>query len=159
MVDVPANLDLGAVRVLIVEDERVIRQLVGRMLASLGIKEVTEASSAEAAWQYLAGPKSKLFDIVITDLTLPGVSGIGLIENIRALPSVRAKTLPVVVLTGSGDPATYKKAEAAGISGYLVKPISVDLLRRTMYRALTVPLVPPANAGGQKGFFTGKAAG
>ncbi|MGE3476376.1 MAG: response regulator [Rhodospirillaceae bacterium] len=159
MVDVPANLDLSAVRVLIVEDERVIRQLVGRMLASLGINEVTEASSAEAAWQYLAGPKSKLFDVVITDLTLPGVSGIGLITNIRALPSVRAKTLPVVVLTGSGDPATYKKAEAAGISGYLVKPISVDLLRRTIYRALTVPLVLPANAGGQRGGFTEKAAG
>ncbi|MGE3334651.1 MAG: response regulator [Rhodospirillaceae bacterium] len=143
--------DLSVVRVLFVEDERVIRQLVVRMLAAMGITEVTEASSAEAAWEYLAGSKSKTFDIIITDLTLPGVSGIGLVANLRALPALRAKTIPVVVLTGSGDPATYKKAEAVGISGYLVKPISVDLLRRTLYRALTTPLVAPANparAGG-----------
>jgi len=141
-----AEIDLQACRVLLIEDERIIRELVLRMLRTIGINEVTEASSAETAWAYLTGTNSRVFDLVITDLNLPGVSGGTLIKELRRLPSPRAKTLPIMVLTGDSNTATYKKIAANGVSSYLIKPISVDLLRGAIERAVMPPHVP-INAG------------
>lgn len=145
--------DLRGVKILLIEDERVIRELVVRMLKSIGITSVTEASTAEAAWDYLAGEKRRPFHAVITDLTLPGVSGTTLIRKLRMLSSPRAKTMPVIVLTGSTDLATYKQVEASNVSSYLVKPISADILRSAIEKALRPPAAaaeatasPPAAA-------------
>ena len=134
-------MDLRQLKVLLVEDERVIREILLRMLASIGVTDVTDVSSAESAWENLTGDKRKPFHVIITDLTLPGASGGVLIKMLREMPSPRAKTLPVIVLTGDNNPTTYKKLEASGISSYLIKPVSADLLRSAIERALTTPSV------------------
>jgi len=141
----PDNVDsekLRGLKVLLIEDERVIRELVSRMLKSIGVKDITESSSAEDAWSYLVGERRQPFHIIITDLTLPGVSGGTMLKKLRELPSPRAKTMPVIVLTGSTDLATYKKVEGCGISSYLVKPISVDMLRAALEKAFSAPVRP-----------------
>lgn len=135
------DLKLRGVKVLLIEDERIIRELVGRMLRSIGITDITETSTAELAWDYLTGDKRRTFHVIITDLTLPGISGSTLIKRLRMLPSPRAKTLPVIVLTGSSDLATYKQVEASNVSSYLIKPISVAILRSAMEKALGAPAV------------------
>ncbi len=63
-----------------------------------------------------------------------------------ALPSPRAKTLPIIVLTGDSNTATYKKIAVNGVSSYFLKPISVDMLRRGVERAV-MPSVAQLNAG------------
>jgi CheY-like chemotaxis protein len=130
--------------VLLIEDERVVREILLRMLGNIGITKVTQASSAEGAWAFLAGDKAKAFHVVITDLNLPGVSGAVLIKELRSLPLPRAKTLPIIVLTGDRDTATYKQVATSGISSYLIKPISDDMLRTAIARAV----VPSAAHGG-----------
>ena len=142
--------DLRGVKILLVEDERIIRDLVVRMLKSLGITDIVETSTAESAWEYLTGDKRQPFHAIITDLTLPGVSGGTLIKKLRMLTSPRAKTLPIIVLTGSTDLETYKRVEGANVSSYLIKPISIDILRSALEKALGTPSVrveaPPASA-------------
>jgi len=134
-------------KVLLIEDERVIREIIVRMLRNIGVADVTEASSAETGWVYLAGEKNRPFHVVITDLTLPGMSGGTLIRRIRELPSPAAKALPIIVLTGSTDLVTYKKVAEHKVSSYLIKPISGDMLRAAIEKAVA-PRVAEASAAG-----------
>ena len=145
MAQVTTKVDLKGVKVLLIEDERIIRDLILRMLKTIGITEVTEASSAEAGWSYLVGDQRQPFHVVITDLTLPGVSGGTLIKKLRELPSPRAKSMPIIVLTGSTDLDTYKKIESSGVSSYLIKPISSDILRAAIEKAV-LGISAPAGA-------------
>ncbi len=140
-----APIDLSDCKILLIEDERLIRDIVVRMLSSIGVSDVTEASSAEAGWNYLVGEKQRHFHLVITDLTLPGASGSTFIKRLRALPSAAAKALPIIVLTGSTDLATYNKVAGFGISSYLMKPVSRDILRAAIEKAMS-PAAPSASA-------------
>lgn len=140
MADAAEKMDLRGLKILLIEDERLIRELIVRMLNSIGVTEVTESSSAEDAWAYLVGERRQPFHVIITDLTLPGVSGGVLLKNLRELPSPRAKSMPVIVLTGSTDLATYKKIEASRVSSYLIKPISADMLRVALEKAVLEPV-------------------
>ena len=106
------------------------------MLKSIGVTDVTEAPSAEMAWSYLVGTQRRGFHAVIADLGLPGISGIKLIKKLRAMPSPRAKELPIIVVTGTNDLTTFKKLEAQNISSYLIKPISAGLLQSAIEKAL-----------------------
>jgi len=138
-----ANADLRGYRVLLIEDERVVREIILRMLKAIGVTDVIEARSAEDAWVYLVGDKCQPFHVIMTDLTLPGVSGGAMIKMLRGLPSMRAKTMPIIVLTGSADLETYRKVESSRISSYLIKPISSDILRAALEKAV----IRPALAG------------
>lgn len=131
-----ASRNLDRVRVLLIEDERVIREIVVRLLRTIGIREVTEAATAEDGWHLLVGQDQQSFHVLITDLTLPGASGGTLVKKLRELPSPRAKTFPVIVLTGSNDLETYKLVEPWGISSYLIKPVSAGLLRAAIEKAV-----------------------
>lgn len=136
MTGVEGTARLQGCRVLVIEDERIIREIVVRMLKSLGVNHVVECATAEDAWDCLVGERREGFHAVITDLTLPGVSGATLIKKLRELPSPAAKTLPIIVLTGSTDLDTYKKIAPNRVSSYLVKPISRDLLRDSLEKAI-----------------------
>lgn len=127
---------LQGCRILVIEDERIIREIVVRMLKSLGVGHVVEVATAEEGWSCLVGARREGFHLVLTDLTLPGASGATLIKALRELPSPGAKTLPIIVITGSTDVDTYRKIAASGVSGYLIKPISRDLLRGAIENAL-----------------------
>lgn len=127
---------LDDVRILLVEDERIVRDLVVKSLKSVGVKSVTEVATAEDAWERLVGSKQELFHVLIADLTLPGASGGTLLRKLRQLPTPRAKTFPVIVLTGNNDTGMYKSLEPLGISSYLLKPVSTELLRAAVERAV-----------------------
>ena len=150
MSEAETPVDLQKYKVLLIEDERLIREIILRMLRNIGVTNVTEASSAEAGWEHLVGEKRRPFDVIMTDLTLPGMSGGALIKRLRALPSPAAKAMPVIVLTGSTDLATYKRVAANNVSSYLVKPISADILRGAIAKAV-VPASPRPSPGRQAG--------
>jgi DNA-binding response OmpR family regulator len=117
----PAGARPGAARVLLVEDDARIAQIVTKALAGDGI-EVVLAEDGEVA-VFLAG--SEPFDGIVLDLGLPGRSGLEVLRIIR-----RQQTdLPVVVLTGRDQPEARQACESAGDSGFLTKPFAVDELR------------------------------
>ena len=100
-------------RILLVEDSATQAAAYGVLLGDAGY-EVLEARTAEQALQLLS---ENTVDLLLTDLTLPELSGIELCRRVRSDP--RTAALPVVVLTGSGDVTNVLRSLAAGASAYV----------------------------------------
>jgi DNA-binding NarL/FixJ family response regulator len=124
-------------RVLLIEDERSVREILKAFFEKLDVKEVEDCPSAEYAWDALVGPKARPFDVIFVDLQLPGIGGRSFVKKLRSLPHPKAKSIPIVVLTSTNDPDTYKKLERYGIAAYLIKPVSTEVLKGALEKALS----------------------
>ena len=113
-----APVPRGAERVLLVEDEPMVRSAHRRLLASLGY-QVTAAADGEEALQVIRGEGAQ-FDLVLTDQTMPHLSGIGL--ALRPRRSERP-SLPVLLCSGFSDSPEEAAAKEAGVAACLQKPI------------------------------------
>ena len=119
--------------VLIVEDEREIREMIAFALERAGFR-VMEASSAEAAIEQLEG---LLPDVVVVDWMLPGSTGIELVRRIRR--DAHTAQLPLLMLTARGEETDKLRSFEVGVDDYVTKPFSPReliarikaLLRRT----------------------------
>jgi putative two-component system response regulator len=115
-------------RILVIDDEDVIRMLVVEILESVGY-EVTSAESAEVA---LALLEDADFDLVVSDVIMPGLSGLELLESVRA----RRASLPVVLVTGAGTYDTLSQALTRGAAGLVTKPFAHSDLQAAVGDAL-----------------------
>jgi CheY-like chemotaxis protein len=102
-------------RVLLAEDSSITRAMVARLLRMLGY-EVREAEDGLRALRLLEEGE---VDLVLTDIEMPNLGGIELIERLRAQPALR--NLPVVVLSTRGSAQDKERAAVAGADAYLVK--------------------------------------
>jgi len=116
--------------ILVVDDSSSMRQMVAFTLKSSG-HNIVEAVDGNDA---LAKAKTTAFDLVITDVNMPGMDGITLTREIRS--GSACKTAPILLLTT--EAAADKKAEgrAAGATGWLVKPFHPDSLIATIGKVL-----------------------
>jgi putative two-component system response regulator len=103
-------------RILAIDDEDVIRMLVVEILESVG-HEVVGAESAEHALELLDEGE---FDLVVSDVVMPGLSGLELLEAARS----RRASLPVVLVTGAGTYETLSQALTRGAAGLVTKPFA-----------------------------------
>jgi DNA-binding NtrC family response regulator len=115
-------------RILIVEDRDSLRRMLERALGQEGY-EVSAAADGRSGMRLLA---ERPFDFVLTDLKLPDVSGIEVLEASRAAQP----RVPVVVLTGYGTVGTAVEAMKLGAYDFLEKPLEIDDLARLIERAL-----------------------
>jgi putative two-component system response regulator len=115
-------------RILVIDDEDVIRGLVMEILDSAGYA-VTGAESAERALGLLEGNE---FDLVVSDVIMPGLSGLELLESVRA----RHASLPVVLVTGAGTYDTLSQALTRGAAGLVTKPFAHAELQAAVSDAL-----------------------
>jgi len=111
-------------RVLIVDDEKSMRITLSEFLKKEGY-EVETASDALNALQMLSMSE---FDIVITDIIMPKISGIELLEKIRE----KSKNVQIVIMTGEPTVETAVKAVQSGANDYLTKPIHRDIFLKTI---------------------------
>jgi two-component system, chemotaxis family, sensor kinase CheA len=102
-------------KILLAEDSTITRTMIARLLIALGY-DVHEAVDGMQALRSLDTEK---FDLILTDVEMPNLDGIGLIRQVRKLPSFR--TVPIVVLSTRGSDADKKMAVEAGADAYLVK--------------------------------------
>jgi len=117
-------------RVLVVDDERSIRLTLSRFLQRDG-HEIVEAPDAEKAQQLL---RDGSFDVVVTDIVLPCLSGVELLHSIReAAPRVK-----VVMMTGEPTVESASEAVRAGAADYLMKPIARSAILRSGNHAAEV---------------------
>jgi CheY-like chemotaxis protein len=110
-------------RILVVDDNPAAAQLLQRLLEKLG-QEVVVLQSAEAAIDELPRVNPH---IVISDITMPGMSGYELAKKLRALDLQNRPRL--IALSGYGAESDRQRALAAGFDDYLVKPAGVEMLR------------------------------
>ena len=115
-------------RILVIEDEDVIRGLVMEILETAG-HEITGAESAESA---LALLEDNEFDLVVSDVIMPGLAGLELLEAVRT----RRASLPVVLVTGAGTYDTLSQALTRGAAGLVTKPFSHADLQAAVADAL-----------------------
>jgi putative two-component system response regulator len=115
-------------RILAIDDEHVIRMLVVEILESVG-HEVVGAESAEHALDLLDTAE---FDLIVSDVVMPGLSGLELLEAARR----RHASLPVVLVTGAGTYETLSQALTRGAAGLVTKPFAHAELQTAVSDAL-----------------------
>jgi DNA-binding NtrC family response regulator len=113
-------------RVLVVDDEPAQRELVAGFLAKQGF-EVSQAAGGEAA---LVRFKQEPFDLVLTDQKMPDLSGLQVLEGVRAMTPETA----VIIMTAYGTIETAVGAIKAGAADYLTKPLNLDELLHRIHR-------------------------
>src|SRR5450432_932347 len=107
--------------ILTVDDSASVRQMVKFTLAGAGYA-VIEAVDGKDALAKLANP----VNLVITDLNMPNLDGIGLIRGVRANPACRG--IPVIMLTTESQDSRKQEGRAAGATGWIVKPFTTQQL-------------------------------
>jgi putative two-component system response regulator len=125
----PSRSGSGRPRVLCVDDEPVILQILRRLLEVQGFEPATCSDPLTALSTFSQGA----FDVVITDIHMPGMDGLALM---RALRDIQPE-LPVVVVTGHGTVDTAIQALREGATGMLVKPFTGEELLAEVRRALS----------------------
>ena len=123
----PAKPD-GRPRVLVVDDEASIRDLLSKMLA-LADYDVDVADDGRAALERM---RKVSYDLLITDLNMPGMDGLTVIHEARRLN----EHLPVIIVTGFSTEASAIEAANLGVAGYLTKPFKVPKVLSVAAKAL-----------------------
>lgn len=138
----PARTDHAKSNILIVEDDNFTRKLIVSVLHHLGFAKITEADSAESAIKLL---ESNTFDLVITDINMPGMNGLQFIQTIRAGRTPLKRETRIVVLTALSQTEILAAALALDINGFLVKPITPAMVDEKIDKALSerLHLHPP----------------
>jgi len=121
-----APLPTGRERILWVDDEPTLVEACKRMVGSLGYDIAARTSSIEALEAFRANPDE--FDLVITDMTMPSMTGV---ELARALMAIRPD-IPIILCTGFSELVSENQAKALGIREFVMKPI----LRRNIAEAI-----------------------
>ena len=120
----------GKERILLVDDEEQIVRMSQQMLERLGYHVTARTSSIETLEAFRAAPDK--FDLVITDTTMPNMTGI---ELARKLMEIRSD-IPIIICTGFSEKISADKATAMGIRGYVMKPIVKSELAKKMREVL-----------------------
>ena len=118
-------------RLLIVDDSKLMRDMVAACLRPLGAVSFEFAASGLEAIERLALAG---YDLVVLDLNMPDVGGIEVIEFVRSQDQLR--TLPILVVTTRGDDTSKTRVLEAGASGFLAKPFAPPQILSEVRRLL-----------------------
>ena len=119
--------------ILVVDDSRLMRVAARKILKT--DFEVLEAEDGEVAWEVLQSNAN--IDLVMSDLSMPNLDGLGLVKKIRAAAEPHLRDIPVIIVTGAeDDDGSKESALSTGASDFITKPFdSVQLLARAQAQA------------------------
>jgi len=120
----------GTERILFVDDEEMLNDMAMTLLKSLGYAVTVKQNSFEALEAFQRDPSQ--FDLVITDQTMPGMTGDLLAKKIMEL----RPDIPVILCTGYSEKVSEEKARELGIQAFIMKPISLGELSETIRKIL-----------------------
>ena len=129
-------------KILVVDDDPVVGKSFNRVLSQdKGYVVITAENAAEA----LEKLHEQEYDLVFTDIKMPGMDGVELAEHVKA----SRPWTPVVIITGYGTTENEVRAKAAGVSDFMRKPLSPEMIEESAAHALLRPaltIVPPLQA-------------
>ncbi len=117
-------------KILTADDSASMRQMISFTLKGAGY-DVVEAVDGQDAFNKAQKEKA---DLVITDVNMPNLDGIGLVKQLRTLPNY--KFIPILLLTTESGAGKKAEGKAAGATGWLVKPFNPDQLLATVKKVL-----------------------
>jgi PAS domain S-box-containing protein len=123
-------LPMGDERILFVDDEQILADLGKEMLESLGYEVTSKTDSLDALRAFRDHPT--MFDLVVTDMTMPGLTGTALAKELMALRS----DIPVILCTGFSDLINAERAKQSGIREFVMKPYVISNLAAILRKVL-----------------------
>jgi CheY-like chemotaxis protein len=122
-------MDLSALRILVVDDNRHTAEIIKSILESVGAREIRVTVTTHDAFKRL---QEEMIDLVILDQNLgAGGAGVDLVRRIHKDPASPNPFVPIVMLTGYADAKLVRTARDCGVSEFLVKPFTAaGLLKR-----------------------------
>ncbi len=127
---------MAAPKVLIVEDSRSMRELIAAAVDGVGTVETYQAASGFEALKVL--PRFR-FSLIITDINMPDINGLELINFVKKNPHYRAT--PLIIVTTEGREVDRARGLALGASEYIIKPFEPATLTEMVRRYLRGPSV------------------
>ena len=118
-------------RVMLVEDDSGMRQVLSRLLQASGFDSISEVGDGQEALTALASTK---VDLIITDCIMPRMDGVALVTALRA----RGDKTPVIMLSGQDDPHVVVRAIRAGVNNYIPKPIRPEQFLEKIWQTLGI---------------------
>ncbi len=116
-----------SMRILIVDDYKTMLRIIRNLLKQLGFEDVDEASDGASA---LAKLREKPFDLVISDWNMEPMTGLELLQEVRA--DAKLKDTPFIMVTAESKVENVKAAKEAGVNNYIVKPFNAETLKGKM---------------------------
>ena len=123
----PARVDLGGMKVLVVEDNEINREILLTLLEGYGMQVDAANDGREAVDAVIAGGPGR-YDVVLMDVQMPTMDGYEATRAIRALADERVAQVPIYAVTANAFGEDVRKAEEAGMDGHIAKPIDPDKL-------------------------------
>jgi len=117
-IDAKEDIARGSETILFIDDEEFIANMTGKTLERLGYRIEKQLNPVEALELFKAKPDS--FDLVITDMTMPQMTGVNLAEKLKEI----RPDIPVIICTGHSAVIDEEKAKQFGIDGFVMKPVS-----------------------------------
>lgn len=122
-------------QILVVDDSMNIRQIICDNLRRLGYTRIESAGDANEGYGKLVnlGSDGSMVGLVLSDLNMPGPSGLDFLKQVRAQAAY--KTLPFVLVTTESEKGAVIEAAVNGVSGYIVKPFNLETLSQRLKEA------------------------
>lgn len=119
------NANLSHAKALIADDEEDARATIRLMLEEIGIGKIFEAEDGETAVEFIE-MRSDEIDFIISDWNMPQKTGFDFLKHINNT----APDIPFLMVTGRADQSSVTEAQKTGVSAYLLKPFTLEELRR-----------------------------
>ena len=123
----------GTENILLVDDEEVVVRIEQQMLERLGFRVTVRTGSVDALEAFKAN--ADVFDLVVTDMTMPNMTGVQLAAEIKKI----RPDIPVILCTGFSYQINEEKSKALGIQGFVMKPVLLKDLAKTIRKVLDNP--------------------
>lgn len=119
------EVSIEGVKILLVEDNDLNREIAVTLLKEQGAEITTAVNGAEAVAAYEQAPDGT-FDVILMDILMPVMDGLEAVRAIRALDRKEAKTIPIIALTANAFAEDIRKSKEAGMNAHISKPIQLD---------------------------------
>lgn len=119
-------------RILILDDMMTMRKVVGKTLKDLGFTDVQEGADGKIGWDVLMASQPPI-QLVISDWNMPNCTGLELLKKVRG--DERYAKLPFILLTAEAEAHQVKEALIQGVTNYVIKPFTGEILRQKLEQA------------------------
>ncbi|WP_434950380.1 response regulator [Shewanella sp. HL-SH4] len=126
-----SHFDVHNLRVLVVDDSRLARNVIKRTIGNLGIKVITEAEDGQQAINLM---QHNMYDLVITDYNMPSVDGLALTQYIRN--ESQQSHIPILMVSSEANDTHLSNVSSAGVNALCDKPFEPNLVKRILYQLL-----------------------
>lgn len=116
-------------KVLVVDDMSTMRKIIKNMLMQIGFTNISEADDGATAWPMITGAieGGVPYEFIVSDWNMPQMSGLDLLKNVRSTPGL--EKLPFLMITAEAEQGNVVIAVKAGVSNFIVKPFSPQVLK------------------------------